>query len=137
MSGAQAGVPIEAVLIGVDTSSGKVWLSARQVQPDPLQETLNALLAQGPPAGSPPGAERLGLTRATDLSSDPADFNEDEFMVRSCLVVMSDVQSLEWFVEAVVLQMAFAKNTVKTEIDLQTGHGCIEKQGLSPGLWCS
>ncbi len=90
MSGAQTGAPIEAVLIGVDTSSGKVWLSIRQVQPDPLQETLNALLAQGPPAGGAPGPERADLTPATDLNSDPADFNEDESMVRSCTFTLSD-----------------------------------------------
>ena len=36
--------------MGVDSASGKVWLSMRQVLPDPLQETLDALLAQGPPS---------------------------------------------------------------------------------------
>ena len=36
--------------MGVDSSSGRVWLSMRQVLPDPLQETLDALLAQGPPS---------------------------------------------------------------------------------------
>lgn len=35
--------------MGVDSATGKVWLSMRQVLPDPLQETLDALLAQGPP----------------------------------------------------------------------------------------
>ena len=95
MSGAQTGAPIEAVLIGVDPNSGKVWLSMRQVQPDPLQETLNALLAQGPPAGGAPGPERADLTPATDLDSDPADFNEDEPMVGSCSVILSDVQCSE------------------------------------------
>ncbi len=114
MSGAQTGAPIEAVLIGVDTSSGKVWLSMRQVQPDPLQETLNALLAQGPPAGGAGGPERAELTRATDLDSEPADCNEDESMVRSCSFILSDVQSLEWCAEAVVLQMVFAKKPVQT-----------------------
>ena len=96
MSGAQKGAPIEAVLIGVDTSSSKVWLSMRQVQPDPLQETLNALLAQGPPAGGAGGSERAELTPATDLDSDPADFNEDESMVQTCLITLSDVQPLEF-----------------------------------------
>ncbi len=113
MSGAQTGAPIEAVLIGVDTSSGKVWLSMRQVQPDPLQETLNALLAQGPPAGGAPGPERADLTPATDLNSDPADLNEDESMVRTCSITLSDVQPLELYVEAVV-QMVFAKKPVQT-----------------------
>ena len=97
MSGSQAGAPVEAVLIGVDSSSGKVWLSMRQVQPDPLQETLNALLAQGPPAGGANGSERAELTPVTDPDSGPADFNEDESMVRTCWFIMSDVPSLEWF----------------------------------------
>ena len=113
MSGAQAGAPIEAVLIGVDTSSGKVWLSMRQVQPDPLQETLNALLAQGPPAGGAGGSERAELTPATDLNSDPVDFNEDESMVCFCWILLSDVQSLGWCVET---------------IELQTSCGCIESR---------
>lgn len=117
MSRAQTGAPIEAVLIGVDTSSGKVWLSMRQVQPDPLQETLNALLAQGPPDGGAGGPERAELTCATDLSADPADVNEDKSMVRSCLVIMSVVQILEWLVEAVVLQMLFVKKPVQTQAD--------------------
>ena len=46
----QTGQDVEAILMGVDSSTGKVWLSMRQVLPDPLQETLDALLAQGPPA---------------------------------------------------------------------------------------
>ena len=117
MSGAQTGAPIEAVLIGVDTSSNKVWLSMRQVQPDPLQETLNALLAQGPPAGGGNGSERAELTPATDANSDPAEFHEDESMVPTCSVVLSDVQSLEWSVEAVVLQMVFAMRPVQTQRD--------------------
>lgn len=36
--------------MGVDPSTGRVWLSMRQVLADPLQETLDALLAQGPPS---------------------------------------------------------------------------------------
>ncbi|KAL0036366.1 hypothetical protein WJX77_004386 [Trebouxia sp. C0004] len=98
----KTGAPIEAVLIGVDTSSGKVWLSMRQVQPDPLQETLNALLAQGPPAGGVQGPDRAKLTRATDLSSGPADFDEDESMmplqealvVAEALVLLPEVDSV-------------------------------------------
>ena len=46
----QSGQAVEAVLMGVDPATGKVWLSMRQVLPDPLQETLDALLAQGPPS---------------------------------------------------------------------------------------
>lgn len=42
------------MLIGVDSTNGKVWLSMRQVQPDPLQQTLDALLAGGPPAATAP-----------------------------------------------------------------------------------
>ncbi|KAL0037479.1 hypothetical protein WJX79_010408 [Trebouxia sp. C0005] len=98
----KTGAPIEAVLIGVDTSSGKVWLSMRQVQPDPLQETLNALLAQGPPDGGAGGPERAELTCATDLSADPADVNEDKSMmplqealdVAEALVLLPEVDSV-------------------------------------------
>lgn len=48
----QTGQAVQAALMGVDAASGKVWLSMRQVLPDPLQETLEALLAQGPPGDS-------------------------------------------------------------------------------------
>ena len=36
---------IEAKLLSIDPSSCKVWLSMRQVYPDPLQETLDSLLS--------------------------------------------------------------------------------------------
>ena len=42
----QQGDLIEAKLTSVDTSTCKVWLSMRQVHPDPLQETLDSLLAE-------------------------------------------------------------------------------------------
>ena len=41
----QQGEVIEAKLLSVDPSSCKVWLSMRQVHPDPLQETLDSLLS--------------------------------------------------------------------------------------------
>lgn len=37
---------VEAKLIGLDPGTGKVWLSMRQVHPDPLQDTLDSLLAE-------------------------------------------------------------------------------------------
>lgn len=65
--------------MGVDAATGKVWLSMRQVLPDPLQETLDALLAQGPPAdlsqgGGPPAGG------ATDDQGPPEDvgYPQDE-----------------------------------------------------------
>ena len=42
----QQGDLIEAKLTSVDPSTCKVWLSMRQVHPDPLQETLDSLLAE-------------------------------------------------------------------------------------------
>lgn len=41
----QQGQVIEAKLLSIDPSSCKVWLSMRQVHPDPLQETLDSLLS--------------------------------------------------------------------------------------------
>lgn len=71
----QSGQVVEAVLMGVDPSTGKVWLSMRQVLPDPLQETLDALLAQGPPADSSEdggededGDEAMQMPAPEDLS---------------------------------------------------------------------
>ena len=64
--------------MGVDSSSGKVWLSMRQVLPDPLQETLDALLAQGPP--SDPSQDGVAIQGSTDDMSYPGDLSypEDE-----------------------------------------------------------
>ena len=45
-AGVQQGDLIEAKLTSVDPSTCKVWLSMRQVHPDPLQETLDSLLAE-------------------------------------------------------------------------------------------
>ncbi|KAL3157928.1 hypothetical protein ABBQ32_012331 [Trebouxia sp. C0010 RCD-2024] len=71
----KSGQVVEAVLMGVDPSTGKVWLSMRQVLPDPLQETLDALLAQGPPADSSEdggededGDEAMQMPAPEDLS---------------------------------------------------------------------
>ena len=61
---------IQAVLLGMDAASGRVWLSMRQVLPDPLQETLDALLAEGPPS-EPSGPP-------TDLSDPSLPVNKEE-----------------------------------------------------------
>ena len=66
----QHGQDVEAILMGVDSSSGKVWLSMRQVLPDPLQETLDALLAQGPPS------DALEDRVATEGSRDDTEYLE-------------------------------------------------------------
>jgi len=71
---------VEAVLIGVDSSNGKVWLSMRQVLPDPLQETLDALLAEGPSSANSPAAN-TGDPSAAGISRDPTSFHDDDTMV--------------------------------------------------------
>ena len=69
--------------MGVDATSGKVWLSVRQVLPDPFQETLEALLAQGPPGDS---SNSSGRSDAPGQSADAAIATalpeEQEAMVR-------------------------------------------------------
>lgn len=73
--------------MGVDPSTGKVWLSMRQVLPDPLQETLDALLAQGPPSdpsdeeGEDEDGDEAGLIPAPEDLSYP---REEASMVGSC-----------------------------------------------------
>lgn len=66
--------------MGVDATTGKVWLSMRQVLPDPLQETLDALLAQGPPGDPSQGGGPSAGGSADDRVSSPEDLSypEDE-----------------------------------------------------------
>ena len=66
--------------MGVDAATGKVWLSMRQVLPDPLQETLDALLARGPPADPSQGGGSSAGGSADDRVSSPEDLSypEDE-----------------------------------------------------------
>ena len=59
--------------MGVDPASGKVWLSMRQVLPDPLQETLDALLAQGPPLG--PSEDEGALEGSVDGQESSGDLS--------------------------------------------------------------
>ena len=106
----QAGVAVEAVLLGVDSVSGKVWLSIRQVQPDPLQQTLDALLAQGPPAATAPDAAANGITGASHFRPEPSHFNEDESMVSFYSVAV-------WFVWCVCIAL------------------CVEHQVCHSSVW--
>ena len=49
----------------VDSSKCKVWLSMRQVHPDPLQDTLDALLAEADlPSLDPPGMSPVSSSHA-------------------------------------------------------------------------
>lgn len=71
--------------MGVDSATGKVWLSMRQVLPDPLQETLDALLAQGPPPD--PSEDQVATQGSTDdkpYSGDLSYLDDEASMVCLC-----------------------------------------------------
>lgn len=97
--------------MGVDAATGKVWLSMRQVLPDPLQETLDALLAQGPPADPSQGGGPSVGGPADDRVSSPEDFSYPD-----------DDSSVVWFAWTVFTSSLCFWSEVKhwlTQLSLQ------------------